>query len=444
MTAFVPNDTFREIRRKKGSRQQLATLLGTSTMNIVRWERGEVWPEPAMLRKLCVLFAMSPEELGFSEIVLSQQEEAVQQERADACGERAGPLPGARLLPTSICSNSVYDSAIPLLPAVHLVGRKRELFHVKGRLKRSTSCAATVLTGLPGVGKTALAINLVHDNGVRAHFGDGILWADLGLAPPLLGVLRRWGSLLGISGQGPAQYPAALNDVSSLSTALRIAIDDRRMLLVIDDACKLEDVLTLCVGGSNCAYLVTTRFAHIATRIAPGGAVQLQELHEEEGVELLRLLAPRVVDTKPDGVRELVRSVGSLPLALVLMGNYLRTQTANKLPRRITATLERLSQPHERLQVHELHPPVENHLDPPDGALLSLQSAIAVSDRLLDPSSRATLYALSLFPPKPQCFSEEAALTVALCTHADLENLCDAGIVERHGDCYMLHQVIAD
>jgi tetratricopeptide (TPR) repeat protein len=376
---------------------------------------------------------MSPEELGFSERGLPPQEEHVQEE-------------GAGTSPTSTYFSSVYDEAIPLLPAVPIVGRAYELFQVKQRLIKGGSRVLTVLTGLPGVGKTVLAINLVHDSELQAHFCDGILWSDLGLDAPLLDVLRRWGSLLGISGQGQAQSlrPAMLNDVSSLSNAIRIAIRDRRMLLVIDNVWKLEDVLTLCVGGPNCAYLVTTRFARIATRVAPGGAIQIQELHEEESVELFRLLVPRVVDAEPDRVRELVRSVGGLPLALMLMGNYLRTQTANKLPRRITAALERLSQSHERLQVHELHPPIEKHPGLPEGALLSLHSVIAVSDQLLGPSSRATLYALSIFPPKPQGCSEEIVLAVARCTLEDLDNLCDAGIVERRGDRYMLHRVIAD
>ena len=89
-------------------------------------------------------------------------------------------------------------------------------------------------------------------------------------------------------------------------------------MLVIDDAYKVEDVLALCVGGLRCAYLVNTRFGHVATRIAPGGTVQLQELNEEQGVELLHLLAPRVVEAEPERVRELVCSVGGLPLALIL------------------------------------------------------------------------------------------------------------------------------
>ena len=227
------------------------------------------------------------------------------------------------------------------------------------------------MNGLPGVGKTSLAVVIAHDSEVRAHFCDGILWSNLGLAAPLLDILRRWGALLGIS---EAQL-ATLNDVSSLATALRIAIGNRKMLLVIDDVCHLEDVLTLCIGGANCAYFLTTRFTHIITRFAPNSTIQLRELQEEESVELLHLLAPRVVDAEPERVRELVCSIGGLPLALMLMGNYLRTQTANKLPRRIIAILERLSHASERLQVYELYPLGEKRAGLPDGTLLSLQSA---------------------------------------------------------------------
>src|SRR5262249_13194235 len=100
MTTFVPNDIFREVRRKKGSRQQLATLLETSTTNIMRWERGETWPEPAMLRKLCMLFEMTPEELGFSERAVPQQDIHVQQ-RKTGMGS------------TSTSISPVYDNAIP-------------------------------------------------------------------------------------------------------------------------------------------------------------------------------------------------------------------------------------------------------------------------------------------------------------------------------------------
>jgi tetratricopeptide (TPR) repeat protein/transcriptional regulator with XRE-family HTH domain len=423
MSDFTPNDTFREIRRKRWSRKQLALLLETTQADIAHWERGEAWPEPAMLQKLCTLFAMSLEELGFPERLLSQQKEE------------------SRYAHHAVHS-AIYDAAIPLLPAVPLVGRTRELLQMKQCLRSETGGATILiaLNGLPGVGKTTLAIALAYDHEVRTHFLDGILWAGLGPDPHLLNVLHRWGTLLGIAETSLEK----LRDVSSWTTALRLAIGSRKMLLVIDDAWKIEDVLAFCIGGPNCTYLITTRFAHIATHSVISDAIHIQELSEEESVELLHLLAPRVVDAEPSKVRDLVRSVGGLPLALTLMGNYLRTQTANKLARRITATLERLSYSNERLHVYELHPSTEKHPGLPGGALLSLQSVIAISDQLLSSSARAALYALSIFPAKPHSFSEEAALAVASCTYEDLDSLSDAGIIESHSDRHMLHQVIAD
>ena len=65
MADVVPNDTFREIRRKRLSRKQLAILLETTVVHIARWESGEAWPPPTMLRKLCAFFQMTPEMLGF-------------------------------------------------------------------------------------------------------------------------------------------------------------------------------------------------------------------------------------------------------------------------------------------------------------------------------------------------------------------------------------------
>src|SRR5215470_11718762 len=45
------------------------------------------------------------------------------------------------------------------------------------------SLALTALDGLPGVGKTALAVAVSLDAAVQAHFADGILWAGLGPHP---------------------------------------------------------------------------------------------------------------------------------------------------------------------------------------------------------------------------------------------------------------------
>src|SRR5262249_30092194 len=75
---------------------------------------------------------------------------------------------------------------------------------------------------------------------------------------------------------------------------------------------------------------------------------------------------------------------------------------------------------------------------------LSLQSVIAVTDQLLPKPAQIALYALSVFPPKPNTFSEDAALAVTASTIDDLDALSDTGLLESNGERYTLHQVIAD
>src|SRR5947209_13128399 len=160
---------------------------------------------------------------------------------------------------------------------------------------------------------------------------------------------------------------------------------------------------------------------------------------------LLRWLAPTVVDRESSKAHDLVHAVGGLPLALTLMGNYLSKQAYSGLSRRITEALQRLSDVEERLQISERQGSVEHHSSLPTEASLSLQSVITVTDQQLNEQAHAALYALSVFPPKPNSFSEEAALTVAACSVETLDNLIDAGLLESNSlDRYTLHQTIAD
>jgi tetratricopeptide (TPR) repeat protein len=300
--------------------------------------------------------------------------------------------------------------------------------------------ALTALNGLPGVGKTALSITLAHDPELRDHFSDGVLWAGLGPNPNMPGLLSRWGSLLGIS---QAQM-ATLSGNEAWARAIRTAIGTRKMLLVIDDAWQLEEALTVRVGGPNCAHLVTTRFPAIAAHMAVGGATMIQELNVEESLQLLDRLAPQVVSREAQRAQDLVQAVGGLPLALTLLGNYLRKQAYSGPARRITAAIERLSDAQVRLQISEPHVPVESHPSLPIETSLSLQSVIAVTDQLLPEPAQLALYTLAVFPPKPNTFSEEAALAVTASTIDELDALSDAGMLESNGERYTLHQVIAD
>jgi tetratricopeptide (TPR) repeat protein/transcriptional regulator with XRE-family HTH domain len=413
--------------RTKGklSQREVAEKLGTTLVNVSRWERGITRPSPYFRRRLIELFGKTEQELDLLPPA-EDEEECAPQEAITA----------------TVTSQAVYDPAIPLLPATPLIGRDQDLADIRQRLLPGGSVALTALNGLPGVGKTALTIRLAHDEMIRAHFTDGVLWAGLGPTPNIHGLLNHWGQLLGVSTTQVAE-PKRPED---WARALRTAIGSRKMLLIIDDAWDVTQAMIFKVGGSNCAHLVTTRFPIIASQISIENAIVLHELDDEQGLRLLRHLAPQVVSLAQQQTQELVRSVGGLPLALTLMGNYLRKQAYTNQPRRINAALTRLNDARLRLDIDEPNVPVESHPSLPHASKLSLDSIISVTIKFLsDPQASSALFALSVFPPKPNSFSEEAALVVAGCSTDALDQLNDVGLLESStSGRYTLHQTIAD
>src|SRR6185436_15116679 len=156
------------------------------------------------------------------------------------------------------------------------------------------------------------------------------------------------------------------------------------------------------------------------------------------GLDLLACYGVAVTESE---ARSLVRAVGGLPLALSLMGRYLQRETRAGQPRRIRAALDRLQQIGERLSLAQTRSPLEARSDVP----LSLLTVVASTDDALDADARATLRGLSVFPSKPNTFSEEAALAVTGAPVAALDTLADFGLLEAAPEGrYTLHQTISE
>lgn len=424
-----PNTILKHERELRGwSQARVAEEIGTTALNVGRWERGSSLPYPHFREKLCLLFGKDTRELG----LVDAEEEAANGTLHDEYPPAGAPA-----------EQAIYDPAIPLPSAYrpHLLGRDELLAQLKYSLCCSEAAVMLALHGLPGVGKTALALELAYDAEVRAHFRDGVLWTGPGLQPDITELLSRWGSLLGVTVTGSAR----LDTNEDWARALRAAIGQRRMLLVVDDAWESTAALAFQVGGPACAYLVTTRYPNLAVQLAAEGAFAVPELAELDGVALLGRHAATFVQQAPETALALVRSVGALPLALTLMGKYLSVQVYSGQPRRLHAAVEHLRDARMRLQLSEARALAECHPSLTNGTTLSLQSIIAVSEQLLDEYARSALRALSLFPAKPNSFAEEVALEVCQISVETLDALCDAGLLESNGpNRYMLHQTIAD
>jgi tetratricopeptide (TPR) repeat protein/transcriptional regulator with XRE-family HTH domain len=426
--ATRPNTRLKRERELRGwSQAKLAELVGTQTPTVSRWERGISFPYPYFREKLCALFGKDASSLG---LVPPDDEEGE--------GLAEGLQGSATCAPAP--AQCVNDPVLPFFAAgaFELIGREALLAQLKRRLCSGESLA---LSGLPGVGKTTLAMALAADREIRAHFSGGIFWAGLGPEPDVIAQLSRWGGLLGVS----AGETGRISSLQRWEATLRTAIGARRMLLIIDDAWELESALAFRVGGPHCAYLVTTRLPSIAVAFADDGAIVVPELTQEDGVRLLSRFAPEAVAHDPETACALVRSVGALPLALALMGKHLRVQAASGQPRRLHTAIEHLRDAERRLRLAEPAALISRPGGAPTGTSLSLQSVIAVSDQQLSMESREALRALAVFPARPNTFSEEAALAVCQVPVEVLDDLSDAGLLESSSPGrYMLHQTIAD
>ena len=424
-------ERLRQERQRRGwTREYVAEQIGIADVKTIgRWERGVAFPRAYFLQKLCALFGMLAQDLGLYEEETSSSPAGLLQTFQDS-----NPCPSDPRL---------YDPTIPL-PHIEpdgLVGRDQLLGLLKQRLCSDTPPTVTALYGLPGVGKTALAIELAHDLDVQRHFSAGILWVALGPRPDICEQLRRWGVLLGCS----AAEMANVEDEADWARVLRSAIGLRRMLLVIDDAWKSEDALAFKVGGPHCTYVLTTRIPSLALDFANNGATRVPELDEDDSLKLLARFVPDIVANEHCAARALVQSVGGLPLALTLIGKYLKSQAYSGQPRRRRAAMERLSHPEERLRLTIMQAPLEQHTSLPAEIPLSLDAVIGISAWQLDEVAQRVLLLLSVFPAKPCSFSEEAALAVSAASEETLDVLVDAGFLESIGSGrYTLHPTITD
>ncbi|MEU6348128.1 tetratricopeptide repeat protein [Streptomyces sp. NPDC047072] len=223
-----------------------------------------------------------------------------------------------------------------LPPAVALTDRTAEVERLEDLRARSAgrgdSALATV-SGLGGVGKTALALAWLHR--LRPDFPGGGLYADLGAQSPagpadpgevLGGFLRG----LGVE---PQQVPYGIAERAALYRSLTA---ERRIVVLLDDAATAAQVRPLLPGGPN-VTLVTSRRRMSGLVLEGGHQVQLEPLAPEDAVELLAVtLADDRVADQPDEARELVGLCAGLPLAVRVAGARLAAR-----PRRPITTMVR-------------------------------------------------------------------------------------------------------
>lgn len=199
----------------------------------------------------------------------------------------------------------------------HFCGRDRELAVLTEAAAPGSDAHATVVTGAPGVGKTALAVQWAHQ--VARRYPDGQVFVDLRghLPAEALHAAAVMTKTLGSLSVPPDRIPA---DPVELADLYRLVMHDRRVLIVLDNAHSADQVRLMIPPNKQSALVVTSRnrLAGLAVSNAVV-TVGLDVLDTEHALQLLRRMVGDLrINRELVESHQLVELCGSLPLALRL------------------------------------------------------------------------------------------------------------------------------
>ncbi|MBB2912645.1 DNA-binding SARP family transcriptional activator/tetratricopeptide (TPR) repeat protein [Streptosporangium becharense] len=319
---------------------------------------------------------------------------------------------------TSAASGGTTPPELPRpaqLPAAvnDFTGRRRIVTRLRTLLSGgdgTEGVPVAAISGIGGVGKTALAVHVAH--AMQDSFPDGQLYADLrgyGAEPAAPeSVLAAFLRGLGL----PAD--AVPDGLAERSALFRSLLADRRMLVLLDNARDAAQVGHLLPGSTGCAAVVTSR-----GKLADLAAARLFDLDVMEPDEALALFGTvagneRVSAERPAAM-DAVAACGFLPLAVRIVAARLAARpswTVASLVLRLADERRRL----DELRVGDL----------------AVEATFALGYGQLGPAQARAFRLLSL-PDGPDISVEAAAALLALDpveTEDVLESLVDASLLE--------------
>jgi DNA-binding SARP family transcriptional activator/tetratricopeptide (TPR) repeat protein len=198
------------------------------------------------------------------------------------------------------------DTLPPETP--EFVGRSAEL----GQLTAEAGIA--VIEGMPGVGKTALAVRAAR---VAADdYPDGTLFLNLQSHDPAstsLGPAEALHRLLQMLSVPAGQIPDAIGERAAL---WRAHLSRRRVIVILDDAAGHDQISPLLPVTGRCLVLITTR--RRLPDIPGARTLTLDVLSLDDASTLFRWIAGEGGSGEADQVAAVVGLCGRLPLAIQL------------------------------------------------------------------------------------------------------------------------------
>ncbi|MFE6776542.1 tetratricopeptide repeat protein [Streptomyces sp. NPDC057702] len=259
-------------------------------------------------------------------------------------------------------------------PPSHFVGRLDELKSVTDHLTGTLAGSLCVISGMAGVGKTALALQGAW--AASKSFPDGCFFLDFSETSPH-GAREVLSSLLQLIGIPQERLPSRPDALANL---WRSETRDKRLLLVLDNVCSAADVAPLL--SSHPGYKVIVTSQKRLSALDKATHVPVGVLTDAEAGALFRTAGGERATCAPEaGIRAVVEYCGRLPLAVRIVTGRLRSGSMQSV-----AELEaRLS--------HEAH-----RLELLDDGDRSVAVALTMSCHCLSGEQRRVLALLALHP----------------------------------------------
>nr|WP_305144227.1 tetratricopeptide repeat protein [Streptomyces sp. LUP47B] len=177
----------------------------------------------------------------------------------------------------------------------------------------------TVVHGMPGIGKTTLAVHAAHR--LRAAYPDGLFFVDL----------RGFGSRQPLA---PAEALAILLHSAGWSGELPATTDERaarwrewtarrRALVVLDNARDAAQVTSLLPGAPTCRVIVTARSR--LSGLDSASSLFVDTLSRAEAAALFsRVVGSTRASAEPEALAKVVEACACHPLAIHLLASRFR------------------------------------------------------------------------------------------------------------------------
>ncbi|RUT03942.1 hypothetical protein DSM106972_048560 [Dulcicalothrix desertica PCC 7102] len=228
---------------------------------------------------------------------------------------------------------------LPQLDVSTFTGRNDELKQLEELLLNSQGtkfCSIAGLTGVGGIGKSALACYFATLH--RADFPDGIICLRVDgkdIDTIARDFARRYENRYEDRYEDRYEEKINLEDERDAATIMQEIFAHRRMLLIFDNA-ENASIYQLRPGGNKCAVIVTTRDRGlvISLEIPSEGRINIPTLPEADALLLLeKLVGKERVTAEPEAAHELIELAGYLPIAIKIIGSQLSLHERRSLAR---------------------------------------------------------------------------------------------------------------